>query len=101
MEEQVEVEGHVLARVVHAHVEVQLLLSQDEPVRHPELAVPHAARILAVSEGEDGLHVTGVEAVGALLQLPAGDAGEAVLQREKNEMLNTFVANCGLAMILH
>jgi len=41
VQQQVEVEGDLLARVVHAHVHVQLLLAQDQPVGDAKLAVPH------------------------------------------------------------
>ena len=48
MKEQVEVEGNILAGVVHTDIEMELLLPEDEPVRHPELAIPHAPGVLAV-----------------------------------------------------
>ena len=73
VKEEVEVEGDVLARVVNAHVHVELLLAQDEAVRHAEGAVPESARVLAVGQAEDGLHVACVQPVGALVQLPSGD----------------------------
>lgn len=80
VEKQVEVERHVLAGVVHAHVHVELLFAQDEPVAHPERAVPHRARVVAVGQREDGLHVARVQAVRAALHRPAGDAREAVVR---------------------
>ena len=40
MEKDVEVEGRLLAGVVHAHVEVQLLFAQDYPVRDSEVMLP-------------------------------------------------------------
>ena len=73
VKEEVEVEGDVLARVVDAHVHVELLLAQDEAVRHAERAVPEGARVLAVGQAEDGLHVARVQPVGALVQLPSAD----------------------------
>lgn len=36
VQQQVEREGNVLARVVHADVEVELLLAQDQSVRDAE-----------------------------------------------------------------
>ena len=71
VKEEVEVEGDVLAGVVDAHVHVELLLAQDEAVRHAEGAVPEGARVLAVRQAEDGLHVARVQPVGALVQLPS------------------------------
>ena len=75
MKEEVEVEGDVLARVVDADVHVELLLAQDEAVRHAERAVPEGARVLAVRQAEDGLHVARVQPVGALVQLPPEGVG--------------------------
>ena len=40
VEKDVKVEGRLLAGVVHAHVEVQLLLAQDYPVRDSEVMLP-------------------------------------------------------------
>ncbi len=82
VKEEVEVEGYVLAGVVDAHVEVELLLPEDEPVGDAELAVPHAARELRVGQREDGLDVPRVQPVRALLQLPPRDAGEPVLRHD-------------------
>jgi hypothetical protein len=70
VKEQVKVEGNVLARVVHAHVHVQLLLAQDQPVRDAERAVPHGARVLSVGQAKDRLNVARVQPLGALLNLP-------------------------------
>ncbi len=82
VKEEVEVEGYVLAGVVDAHVEVELLLPEDEPVGDSELAVPHAARELRVGQREDGLDVPRVQPVRPLLQLPPRDAGEPVLRHD-------------------
>ena len=79
VKEEVEVEGDVLAGVVDAHVHVQLLLAQDEAVRDAEGAVPEGARVLAVRQAEDGLHVARVQPVGALVQLPSVGVEEILI----------------------
>ena len=72
MEQEVEVEWYVLAGVVHAHVHVELLFSQDEAVADSEGTVPHGAGVVAVCQAEDGFNVAGVKAVRTLFQLPSG-----------------------------
>ena len=79
VKEEVEVEGDVLAGVVDAHIHVEFLLAQDEAVRHAEGAVPEGARVLAVRQAEDGLHVARVQPVGALVQLPSVGVEEIVV----------------------
>ena len=71
VEQEVEVERDVLARVVDANVHVKFFLPEDETVAHSEGAVPHGAGVIRVCQTEDGLDVTGVEAVRALFQLPS------------------------------
>ena len=41
MEHHVEIEGGLLAGVVHADVEVELLFSEDDPVGNFEVVLPH------------------------------------------------------------
>ena len=81
VQEHVEVEGGLLARVVHPDVEVQLLLPQDDPVGDPEVVLPHGEGKVTVTQGEDGLNVTRGQPLGALVQLPAADPGEPVVRR--------------------
>lgn len=80
VQEQVERERNVLARVVHADVEVQLFLAQDEPVGQPEREVPHRPRDLVVHYAKHGLDVAGRQTLGRLLDVPADDSSEAVLR---------------------
>ena len=41
MQQNVEVEWRLLAGVVNTDVQMQLLLSEDDPVRDSELVLPH------------------------------------------------------------
>lgn len=50
MEQHVEVEGGLLAGVVHPYVEMQLLLPQDDPVGDPEVVLPHGEREVTVTK---------------------------------------------------
>jgi len=81
VEQHVKVEAALLARVVHADVEVQLLLSEDDPVLDPEVVLPHGQGKVTVTQREDGLNVPAGQTVRALLQAPPTYSCEAVLRR--------------------
>lgn len=80
VQQQVEGEGDVLARVVDDDVEVKLLFAQDEPVGEAEREVPHGSGHFVVHDAEHGLHVAGRKPLWRLLHVPADDAGESVLR---------------------
>lgn len=73
----------VLAWVVHADVEVQLLLPEDKPVREPERVVPHGAREFVVHQREDRLDVAARQTLRRLLHRPTDYPGEAVTRAER------------------
>ena len=83
VQQQIEAEGVILARIVDADVEVQLLLAQYQPVGKPERIVPHRAREIVVHQGEDRLDVAAGQSLGRLLHRPAYYPGEAVAGAER------------------
>lgn len=70
VEHHVEVERAVLAGVVHADVQVQLLLPQDDPVGDLEVMLPHAVGEVTIAKGKYCLNITTGHPFGALFQLP-------------------------------
>ena len=81
VEHHVEVERPVLAGVVDANVQVQLLLPEDDPVGDLEVMLPHAVGEITVTEREYCLDVSARHPLRALLQLPLADASKAVVGR--------------------
>lgn len=80
VEQHVEVEAVLLARVIHADVEVQLLLPEDDPVLDPEVMLPHGQGKVTVTQREDRLNVPAGQTVRALLEAPSTNSCESVLR---------------------
>lgn len=83
VQQQIERERQVLARIVDADMEVELFLAYDQPIGYPERVVPHGAREIVVHQAEQRLDVAVGQTLGRPFERPARDARESVLRPER------------------
>lgn len=76
-------ERQLLAGVVHADVEVQLLLAQDQSVRQSELEMPHGPGEVIIHEAEDSFDIAAGQSLRHFFHVPASYPGEPVLRTER------------------
>ena len=80
VQHHVEVEGGLLAGVVDTDVEVEFLLSEDDPVGNFEVVLPHGEGKVTVTQGEYCFNITTGHPVRTFLQLPTTYSSEPVIR---------------------
>ena len=80
VQHHVEVEGRLLAGVVDTDVEVEFLLSEDDPVGNFEVVLPHGEGKVTVTQGEYCFNITTGHPVRTFLQLPATNSSKSVIR---------------------
>ena len=103
VEQKIERECDIFARIVDANVKVKLLFPEDQSIRQSEpeatrksliiqllscvrgmslylLIVPGRSGDFVVNNAENGFNVTRRQSLGRFLDVPADDAGESVLR---------------------